>query len=202
MQACRKLTDKEEIQTLIEFVPASEYELLKTSRITDSTQPAEKNTIFLVGEEPNGLQQQLEEIYRCDQIYSKYRNKAVEKEVTDYLNGQQDRAKNLRTNLTKDLHESLGQGSFIFQGRPKAVVSRGSSLEEATKKQLEDAAAVIFDKYKETPVQAESGLAERFLKTERLDRIESRNDPLGLVASDGRIKTSHPALKSITDYDI
>lgn len=192
--------DKEEIQTLIEFVPTPEYESLKTSRIADSTQPPEKKTIFLVGEEPHALQQQLEEIYRCDQIYSIYRNKTVEKEVTDYLNGQQDRAKNLRTTLTKDLRESLQQGSFIFQGRPTAVASRGSSLDEASKKQLENAAAVIFDKYKEAPVQAESSLAERFLKTERLDRIESRNDPLGLVASDGRIKTSHPGLKSITDY--
>jgi len=192
--------DKEEIQVMVEFVPPAEYQALKASRIADSTQPTETNTIFLAGEEPDAIQQQLEEIYRCDQIYTVYRNKTVEKEVSDYLNGQQDRAKKLRGALTGELRESLGQGSFIFQGRPKAVASRGASLEEASKKELEEAAAVIFRKYNEAPVQVESALTERFLKTERLDRIESRNDPLSLVASDGRVKSSHPALKSITDY--
>jgi hypothetical protein len=192
--------DKEEIQMLVEFAPAAEFDSLKTARIADSTQPADKYTIFLAGEEPDGTQQQLEEIYRCDQIYTIYRNKTVEKEVSEYLNGQQQRAKKLRSDLTTELRNCLDQGSFIFQARPKAVASRGSSLEESTKKQLEEAAAVIFHKYNEAPVQAESALAERFLKTEKLDRIESRNDPLDLVASDGRIKTNHPALKSVTDY--
>jgi hypothetical protein len=192
--------EKEEVQILVEFAHAAEFASLKSSRIADSTQPTEKNTIFVLGVEPDGTQQQLEEIHRCDQIYNAYRNKTVEKEVGEYLNGQQQRAKKIRGDLAADLRKCLEQGSFVFQARPKAVASRGFSLEESAKKELEEAAAVIFHKYNEAPIQAESALAERFLKTERLDRIESRNDPLGLVANDGRINSSQPALKSVTDY--
>ena len=65
---------------------------------------------------------------------------------------------------------------------------------------LGEAAKAVFEKCAEAPVQAESGLAERFLKTGRLDQIESRNDPLGLVESNGQVKTGHAALTSVLDH--
>ena len=192
--------DKEEIQMLVEFAPEAEFEPLKQSRIADSTQPADKNNLYLIGLEPGGFQQQVEEIYRSEQIYHRYRNKTVEKEVSEYLNGQQQRAENLRGELTRKLRQGLAQGSFIFRGRPQAVASLGGNTDEATKKQLGEAANEVFHKYHEAPVQAESALAERFLKTERLDRIESKHDPLNLVGNNGRIVTSQAALKSVVDY--
>jgi len=192
--------DKEEIQLLLEFVSESEFDPLKQGRIADSTQPSDKNTIYLLGLEPNAFQQQVEEIYRCEQIFNQYRNKTVEKEVSEYLNGQQQRAENLRSDLTRKLHKGLEQGGFVFRGRPHTVASLGSNADEATRKQLADAAGEVFHKYHEAPVQAESSLAERFLKTDRLDRIESKNDPLDLVVNNGQINTSHPALKSVVDY--
>lgn len=191
--------DKEELQLLVEFVSEGEIESQKGIRVADSTQPAERNTLFLIGIEPKGLQQQIEEIYRGEEIFAQYRNKTVEKEIGEYLNGQQQRAENLRGELAARLRKGLEQGSFVFQGRPHAVASLGSNLEEAAKRQLEEAAKVVFHKYAEAPIQAESALAERFLKTDRLDRIESKNDPLSLVTATGQIQVTHPALKTVVD---
>lgn len=191
--------DKEELQLLVEYVAEGDLDAQKRARVADSTQPAERNTLFLIGIEPKGLQQQIEEIYRGEEIFAQYRNKTVEKEIGEYLNGQQQRAENLRGELAARLRKGLEQGCFVFQGRPHAVASLGSSLEEATRRQLEEAAKVVFHKYAEAPIQAESALAERFLKTDRLDRIESKNDPLSLVTPAGQINTAHPALKTVVD---
>ena len=191
--------EKEELQLLLELVAEGEIEAHKRTRVADSTQPAERHALFLIGIEPSGLQQQIEEIYRGEQIFNQYRNKTVEKEVGEYLNGQQQRAEQLRGDLVARLRKGLEQGSFVFRGRPHAVASLGSALDEAVKRQLGDAAKEVFHKYAEAPVQAESALAERFLKTDRLDRIEDSNDPLGLVTSAGQINTAHPALKTLTD---
>ena len=86
-----------------------------------------------------------------------------------------------RLAASKDDALDLVQETFLKAARSPQSIPVGSSLEEASKKELEEAAAVIFRKYNEAPVQAESALTERFLKTERLDRIESRNDPIHLA---------------------
>jgi len=192
--------DKEEIQLLVEFVSEADFEGHKTIRVKDSTQPADANILFLVGLEPTVHHQYIEEIYRCEQIFNRYRNKTVEKEVSEYLNGQQQRAESLRAELTGKLAKGLELGSLIFRGRPQAVAGLGSNAVEATRKQLTEAASEIFHKYPEAPVQVESALAERFLKTDRLDRIETKNDPLGLVGNNGQVSTHHAALKSVLDY--
>jgi len=193
------LGDKEELQLLLEFISEKEFAGHKQGRVADSTQPVERNTLFLIGLEPGGLQQQVEEIYRGEEIFNQYRNKTVEREVADYLNGQQQRAEGLRGDLARRLRQGLEQGSFIFRGRPHAVATLGANLFDAARKQLEEAAREVFSKYPQAPVQAEAGLAERFLKTDRLDRIESKNDPLGLVGTNGRVDTGHAALRSIVD---
>ena len=64
-------------------------------------------------------------------------------------------------------------------------------------------AAEVFEKYGEAPVQGESALAERFLNTDQLDRIASKDDPLNLVKKSGMttgIDLGHKALVSLKDY--
>ena len=58
----------------------------------------------------------------------------------------------------------------------------------------------MFHKYQAAPVQTEAALAERFLKTERLDRMDSAQDPLSLVTPSGSINTAQPALTSVLDH--
>ena len=192
--------EKEEIRMRVELVPEAELESRRNACTAESTQPIQRSTIWLLGVEPASLSHQIEEIHRCEQIFNQYRNRTVEHEVGDYLTGQQQRAQSLRSEVSVKTKRGLVQGAFVFRGRPQAVSTLAAGLEEAARKALGDAAKEVFEKYAEAPVQAESGLAERFLKSGRLDQIESRNDPLGLVRSNGQVKTGHAAFKSVLDH--
>ena len=62
---------------------------------------------------------------------------------------------------------------------------------------------LFFNKYKYAPVQVDSGTAEKFLKTDDLYKIASKNDPLNLVKREGPnadIDTGHQALTEIINY--
>jgi len=195
--------DKEEIQTHVEFLPESDYEKKRNERILDSQQPSNRNIIFLRGREEKDVDNMLGEIFRCRSISGKNLNKPADKEVEDYLRSQAQRANILSDELERLLKKSLSGGSFIFCGKPRSVSELSEDLLEAMKKYLEEVAKEVFDKYGEAAVQAESGLAERFLKTERLDRIASKDDPLNLVKKGGGgelIDSNHKAIVSIKDY--
>jgi hypothetical protein len=84
-----------------------------------------------------------------------------------------------------------------------SVSELNSDLLAAANKHLEQAAESVFEKYVEAPIQAESSLAEKFLTTENLAHIASKDDPLGLVkkaAGKATVDTGHRALVSIKDY--
>lgn len=196
--------EKEEIQTHIEFVPEADYERKKSERILDSQQYSNRNVIFLRGREEKDVDSLLSEIFRCRAIYDQNRNKAIDKEVEEYIRSQDQRATRLTTELERLLKKSLTGGSFIFRGKPKSVTEMSDDLLEATKKYLDEIAKEVFEKYGEAPIQADSILAERFLKTEKLDRIASKDDLLNLVKKGGigveLIDINHKAIVSIKDY--
>ncbi len=191
--------DKDEIQMLVDFVPAAEYETTKAGKIVESMQPISEKAIFLLAPELNDGQQTVEEIYRCDEIFSRNRNKSLDKESGDYLTGQQQRAQDLRGELAAAIRDRLYQGSFLFRGQQRAVATLGANLEEGCRKELGEVAQQVFKNYADAAFQAETSLAEKFLLTDRLDRIESQKDPLSLVTKEGRIKVTHAALVSILD---
>lgn len=195
--------EKEEIQTLIEFISPSEYEKVKKDRIVDSQQRSNRNNIFFLGQEDPEIDDLLVEVFRCNGIYNQYRNKTVDKEVEEYLRAQKQRADSLSGEISRRLSKSLLNGSFIFRGRPKAVTELGEKLLEATKKYLDTVAEDVFEKYKEAPVQADSAAAEKLLKIERLDLIPTKDDPLSLVQKSGGgsvIDSNQKAIISIKDY--
>lgn len=195
--------DKDVIQTLIEFIPDSKYDEKKNEAIKDTLQNTYRNTCLLLGREDSGVENLLDEICRCTGIYTQHHNKAVEKEVLDYLNGQMQRADILKAELESRLLKSLAGGSFVFRGKAEAVKTLGDDCREAAKKYLGTVAAEVFEKYGEAPVQVESNLAERFLKADRIDKIASKDDPLELIKKVGAtvsINTQHKAIVSIKDY--
>lgn len=76
-------------------------------------------------------------------------------------------------------------------------------LLEATKKYLEVIGQQVYAKWEQAPLPADSGLAERFLKTENLARLASKDDPLSLVKKSGAgvgIDETHQAIVSLKDY--
>ena len=163
-------------------------------------QPAAADSIFLLTPELADGAQAVEEIFRCEEIFSKNKNKTMDKESSEYLTGQQQRAQTLRTELTGAIRDGLFQGSCVFRGQLRALETLGTSLEESCRKELGTVASQVFDKYQQAAVQAETTLAEKFMNTDRMDRIESQKDPLRLVTKEGRINTSNPALVSILDH--
>ncbi len=197
------LGEKEEIQTHLEFVPEASYEVRRQELLLESQQRASRNTIFLTGIEDPEIQNLTIEIFRCRTIYNQNRNKTVEKEITDYLNGQLQRAETLSDELENRLVKALSRGSFLFRGKPSPVSELDPDVRPAAKEFLKKVAEEVFEKYGEAPVQVDSTLAERFLKTDQLDKMASKDDPLGLVKKVGKttgIDLGHKALVSLKDY--
>ena len=177
------LGEREPVHFIIEFVEPASYERRRDERIGDSGQPANRNAIFWIARQDPALESLLIEIVRCREIYNQNRNKPVEIQVGDYLDGQWQRAERLTDELEQRLRSALGAGSFIFRGAPVAVASRHAEINSAAMAQLDEVARKVFSKYSLAPIQAEGQLAERFLKTHNLVQIASQNDPLGLVVS-------------------
>ncbi len=195
--------DREAVQLVIELVSAGEYDARREERLVDSGLPAQRNTIFLIAREPSNLDRTLEEIVRSSKIWNENRNKTLEKEVTDYLNGQKNRAENLRGSLEASLRQALTAGSFIFRGVPTAASTFDPDGVRAANRQLDEAAAKIFSKYQLAPVQAEGTLAEKFLRIPNLAAIPSQLDPLTIIVSQGgqkKVNVDHPALVAVRDY--
>lgn len=195
--------EREPVQTVVEFMSPGGYEKAKEERILDSNQRTNLNCLYLLAKEDPDIDNKLVEIVRSNGIYNQNRNKTVEKEVSEYLNGQFQRAETLSGALEALLKKQLAAGSFIFRGKPVSVAELNADLLQATNKQLETAAKKVFEKYTEAPVQAESGLAEKFLNTSNLAQIATKDDPLGLVkkaAGKAAVDTGYRALVSIKDY--
>ena len=193
--------DKEVIQTYIDMIPEKEYKARLEERLVESQQRSNENIIFFLGHLDDEIENICVEVYRCREIYSQHRNKAADKDVEEYLRGQNQLAIRREKEIESRLKKALAAGSFIFRGRPQAVGTGESDVAESLRLFLSAAAEEVFHKYAEAPVNAEGAAAERFLKTERLDRLASKDDPLTLVKPRGEgIKTDHKAIVSIKDY--
>lgn len=194
--------DKETIQLEVSFVPAEDYETARTRLVDESRQRSSQYVIYIIGRTAREIQDHVLEIYRSEEIVTRYRNDP-DQEVKEYCNGQTDRAKSLAVELQRVLANSLSQGSFVFRGQVTAVSSLDQDLNEAAKKLLSNVAEEVFDRYNEAPIRAETTVAEKFLKTNNLRAITAEIDPLGLVqvvSGTPRINTNHKALISVRDY--
>ncbi|HEB09728.1 MAG TPA: BREX system P-loop protein BrxC [Spirochaetales bacterium] len=195
--------DKEEIQYAIVLVEENEYKRMRQVKEQDSRENQNSNTVFLIARKDKGLDDLTTELHRSQKIYNDNRSREKDREVSDYLTGQRQRAMSLGYELSSKLRSLLQKGSFVFRGQPEATDSLGSDIIGSVKAHLAKAAAEIFDKYKYAPVQVDSVTAEKFLKTDDLYNIASRNDPLNLVKREGPnadIDTSHQALTEIINY--
>jgi hypothetical protein len=195
--------EREPVQMVVEFVPSGSYEKTKEERILDSNQRASLNCLYLLAKEDPDIDNKLVEVVRSLGIYNQNRNKTVEKEVSEYLNGQFQRAESLGNDLEALLKKQLASGSFVFRGKPVAVGVLHADLLQATSKQLESAVTEVFEKYAEAPIQSDAGIAEKFLNTSNLAQIATKDDLLGLVKKSGgkaTVDSGHRALVSIKDY--
>lgn len=195
--------ERESIQTVIEFVEQTSYERRRDELLTDSGLPTNRNTIFWLARKGSTVDRLLQEIKKCEAIHAQYRNRAVEKEVSQYLDSQLSLAGILRGDLDAELKSALSLGSFVFQSDPAAVSGLDPEITKAIEKQLDGVASKVFSKYHLAPVQAEIGLASKFLKAQTLERASEQYDPVKIIKKEGGslvIKTDHDALVAIRDY--
>jgi hypothetical protein len=194
--------DQHPVQTLVQFVEATEYEAVRSATVEESRQRQAQTTIYALGRTDPEAQNLAEEIYRCQRIDELYRNDP-DQEVRDYCKNQQDRADRLRITLQQKLQQSLYGGSFVFRGQLTGVSTLGQDLLEAARRQLSEVAEQVFDRYNEAPTRVETSQAEKFLKQTNLSAITSVLDPLDLVqvvSGQPQIQTSQKAIVSIRDY--
>ena len=194
--------DRHPIQTVVELVEPTDYDAAR-SRLEDASRvKANENLIYLVGRKSPELDELNADIYRCQEIDTKFRHDP-DQEVRDYCRAQLDRASRLNADLQRMIKRSLVQGSFIFRGQTTAVESLAGDLVEAARKQLGNVAGQVFSRYGEAPERVQSDLAERFLRVGNLSGITTKLDPLGLVTQQGgqtAINVDHRALVSIRDH--
>ncbi len=194
--------DQNTVQTVLEMVPGSDYEVAKNRILDDSRSRTGRNVIGLLARLNPDLDDLANDIYRSQRIAELHRNEP-DQEVRDYCSGQLDRAANLATQLQSKIKQTLQAGSFVFRGQATAVSAINPDLLEAAKKLLSDVGSQVFDRYVEAPVRAATDIAEKFLKVANPAAISSSIDPLSLVqTTSGRasFKTDHKAMTSIRDY--
>jgi hypothetical protein len=193
--------EKEPIQIDIEFVHASAYDQTRKDRENDSRALREKTSIFLLGRIVPEAEKLAVTLVRCRKFVDAHRN-ASDPETQDFVRIVSERADRTASELDKRLKNALLAGSFIAHGAYRPVSELDPDLAEASKLFLADAAAKVFDRYAEAPVQVDSSLPEKFLKTS-LDRVTSAEDPLQIVTHAGgraQINSDRKALVSIKDY--
>ena len=193
--------EKEPIQIHVEFVESSIYDQTRKDRENDSRGTRELTSIFLLGRTDPEAEKLAVTLVRCHKFVDAHRN-ASDPETQEFVRIVSERLDRTTLELERKLKGSLQAGSFVAHGGHRSVTELNADLSEASKLFLSGAAATVFDRYSEAPLQAEGALAEKFLKTP-LDRATSTEDPLQLVTRSGasaRIKTDHKALLSIKDY--
>ncbi|BDV01246.1 hypothetical protein TDMWS_13310 [Thermodesulfomicrobium sp. WS] len=194
--------DTNTIQTVVELVPAGDYDTAKNRMLDDSRSRAGRNVIGLLARANAELDDLAGEIYRCQRIAELHRNEP-DQEIRDYCAGQLDRAAKLANQLKSKIKQTLQSGSFIFRGQATAVSALDVDLLEAAKKLLAEVAGQVFDRYAEAPVRVATDTAEKLLRVANPAAISSALDPLGLVqavAGRASFKTDHKAMISIRDY--
>ena len=194
---------KEDVEIHLELAAAAELGARTTDRINDSRIPANRNMLYLVGEDSHAIGTLIERIFQCEEIHRRHRTEAGEKEFSQFIIAQKSRAELLKRELDTALQNAFLKGSFVFRGSSLAVSSKGTELRHACNNQLDHVAGEVFPDYKLAAQNLDSGIAEKILISPDLSHIPSTNDPLGIVEKAGtstRIKAEHPALVKLLDY--
>ncbi|MEN3941772.1 BREX system P-loop protein BrxC [Prosthecobacter sp. SYSU 5D2] len=194
---------KEDLEIHLELAPAAETTTRTTDRLNDSRIPSNRNVLYLLGEDSHTIGDIITRIYRCEEIHRRHRTEAAEKEVSQFIVAQKNRADQLKRDLDTALQNAFLKGSFIFRGTNIAVSTRGTELRHACNAQLSLMAAEVFPSYKHAPQNLDTNIAEKLLLAPDLSVISSGIDPLGIVEKAGnatKVRLDHPALVAILDY--
>ena len=112
--------DQNPIQTIVELVPAADYDTARNRLLDDSRSRTGRNVIGLLARANPDLDELANEIYRSQRIAELHRNEP-DQEVRDYCTGQLDRATKLAVQLQSKIKQTLPGGCFVFRGQVTVV---------------------------------------------------------------------------------
>jgi hypothetical protein len=192
--------DQSTIQTVVELVPASDYDAAKNRMLDDS-----RSRAGATSSDSDPRQFRTRRSGQRNLSLPAHRRTAPQRARPrgQGLLHRPARPRRQARDPTAEQDQALQAGSFVFRGQATAVSALDADLLDAAKKLLADVADQVFDRYVEAPVRAGTDTAEKFLKVANPAAISSALDPLGLVqtvAGRASFKTDHKAMISIRDY--
>ena len=189
----------EEIQTEIHFSKKAAYQQKFDEIKATSTEKANENKMFFIGQLEDGVDVLLEEIVRCEGIYGT-RNRYSDKEILDYLNSQYQEAQSIKGRVKRNLASALENGDLIFRGTSKAASQSGANLKEMVNAWLKICAEKVYHKYVQASETIDTNTTENLMKFEDLRTLPHGLRFFDAIKTDGSINTSIPAIQSIKDF--
>lgn len=195
------LETNEEIQLQTILSNSIEYQKKVEDLVKLSTEKEKSSTIYLTGNIEKDIESDIIDIVKNEEIYNT-RNRYVDKEISDYLNSQDQEAKKLKDKVRRIIISGFEKGEFIFRGANKPVISYGNKLKESANSKLKEVAQLVFDKYQQAPISIPSSDAEKLLNFPDLNRLPISLNHFELVKSDGGIELEKESIKSIHEFII
>lgn len=193
------LEQNEEIQIEINYSNKANYDARLNELRSSSTEKVNENKIFFLGQLEDGIDKLLEEIVRCEKIYST-RSKYSDKEIGDYLNSQYQEAEQLKLQVKRKLGVAIENGDMVFRGSSKASTQLGSNLRESSNAWLKSSAEKVYHKYNQAPLTLDSGDAQKLLQFDDLKTLPPALRHFDLIKADGGVNVGITAIQSIKDY--
>ncbi len=179
----------------LRFVPAVDYEAVKTSVQTESTKPENNLTVYWICSLPKDNKEiLLQDIVKGDEINNRHRGE-TNKEVVDYLKAQKDNAKQKRRDLQQLLISAQSNSEMIFRGSAKQVTA-----DNYTTEMLRPSAETIFHKYHLASSSMKGSCVETLGQFEDFTTIPPTLNPFNIIKKDGTIDTANQALAEIKDF--
>lgn len=190
--------EDEEVQFRVDVTDGSNRERRRQALLTETTGNVEwKAAIAWLVQPDESIDDLLVEIIRSRKIVHDLGETDADRDVGQFVRAERRSAESNEDRARTLFRQALLDGTFIFRGKPTATVVAGSSLDAATSKILQEAAAEIYPRFHLVNLRPATDLAARFLGVDRLDRMPRDLDPLGFVAvtsGRARVDPRHPAL--------
>ena len=193
--------EKHTLQWLVDLVEPSQYDKICSQRVQDSQPKKEDQTLFVQGRIHPKMEEAALTAARCTRFLNE-RRASTDSDVKDFIKTVEQKLDRATNELTRLIREELLKGSFIACGIREPVTNIHQQFDEASNDFLRKIASKVYERFSEAPYQAETIVAERFLKTD-LSLQTTATDPLTLVHTQNgqpMINHGHKALITIRDY--
>ena len=193
--------EKHTLQWLVDLVEPSQYDKICSQRVQDSQPKKEDKTLFVQGRIHPKMEEAALTAARCTRFLNE-RRASTDSDVKDFIKTVEQKLDRATNELTRLIREELLKGSFIACGIREPVTSIHQQFDEASNDFLRKIASKVYERFSEAPYQAETIVAERFLKTD-LSLQTTATDPLTLVHTQNgqpMINHGYKALITIRDY--